>query len=111
MHVEHPGTVAGLAGDDGLGALGELQGAFVVLQVDAHAHRLSGLEGVDAVGAAEIAVFADGELIAVVPVSGLTRAKLPSVAPALRWAVEIVGTAVVRKVVLACSFAEAQNAG
>ena len=66
---------------------------------------------VDAVGTAEIAVFADGELIAVVPVSGLTRAKLPSVAPALRWAVEIIGTAVVRKVVLACSFAEAQNAG
>jgi len=66
---------------------------------------------VDAVGTAEVAVLADGELIAVVPVSGLTRAKLPSVAPALRWAVEIVGTAVVRKVVLACSFAEAQNAG
>lgn len=66
---------------------------------------------VDAVGTAEIAVLADGELIAVVPVSGLTRAKLPSVAPALRWAVEIIGTAVVRKVVLACSFAEAQNAG
>lgn len=64
---------------------------------------------VDAVGRGEAAVFADGELVVVVPVDGLTRAKLPPVSPALRWSIELVGTAVVRRVSLAGSFSEVQH--
>lgn len=64
---------------------------------------------VDAVGQGDAAVFADGELLAEIRVDGFTHAKLPPTAAALRWSVELVGTATVRRVSLATTFAEAGN--
>ena len=64
---------------------------------------------VDALGEGEAAVWADGELLATFPINGMTRAKLPPTLPALRWSVEINGKPTIRKIVLANSFAEAQN--
>ena len=43
------------------------------------------------------------------PLSDFTRAKLPPTPPALLWSVEFSGKPTIRKVVLASSFAEAQN--
>ena len=64
---------------------------------------------VDALGQGDLAVFADGELLAEVRVDGFTRAKLPHTTAALRWSVELAGTATVRRVSLATSFAEVNN--
>lgn len=64
---------------------------------------------IDAVGEGDAAVWADGELLTIVRISGFTRAKLPPTPPALLWSVEFSGKPTIRKVVLANSFAEAQN--
>jgi len=64
---------------------------------------------IDAIGDGEAAVWADGELLSVVRISGMTHAKLPPTKTALRWSVEVAGKMTVKKVVLASSFAEAQN--
>lgn len=64
---------------------------------------------IDAVGEGDAAVWADGELLASVRISDFTRAKLPPTPPALLWSVEFSGKPTIRKVVLANSFAEAQN--
>lgn len=68
-----------------------------------------GVVVVDALGQGDLAVFADGELLAEVRVNGFTRAKLPHTTAALRWSVELVGTATVRRISLATSFAEVNN--
>ena len=65
---------------------------------------------VDAVGAASLQVFADGALRATVAISGRTSFRLPSGNPAYRWSVKLTGTAVVREVSLAGSFAELKGA-
>ncbi len=64
---------------------------------------------IDAVGEGDAAVWADGELLTIVRISDFTRAKLPPTPPALLWSVEFSGKPTIRKVVLANSFAEAQN--
>ena len=61
---------------------------------------------VDAVGAATLTVFADGVQRATVSISGRTSFRLPGGSPAYRWSVKLTGTAVVREVSLAQSFAE-----
>ena len=61
---------------------------------------------VDAVGAATLEVYADGVLRGTVAVSGRTNFRLPPNGPAYRWSVKLTGTAVVREVSLAQSFAE-----
>lgn len=61
---------------------------------------------VDAVGTATLTVHADGALRATVSVSGRTAFRLPGGAPAHRWSVKLAGTATVREVSLAQSFAE-----
>ena len=61
---------------------------------------------VDAVGTATLEVYADGVLRGTVAVSGRTNFRLPPNGPAYRWSVKLTGTAVVREVSLAQSFAE-----
>ena len=61
---------------------------------------------VDAVGTATLEVYADGVLRGTVAVSGRTNFRLPPNGPAYRWSVKLAGTAVVREVSLAQSFAE-----
>ena len=61
---------------------------------------------VDAVGAATLEVYADGALRGTVAVSGRTSFRLPGGAPAYRWSVKLTGTATIREVSLAQSFAE-----
>ena len=65
---------------------------------------------VDAVGAASLQVFADGALRATVAISGRTSFRLPSGNPAYRWSVKLTGTATVREISLAGSFAELKGA-
>ena len=65
---------------------------------------------VDAVGAATLQVFADGALRGTVSISGRTSFRLPSGAPAYRWSVALTGTATVREISLAGSFAELKGA-
>lgn len=61
---------------------------------------------VDAVGTATLEVYADGVLRGTVAVSGRTNFRLPPNGPAYRWSVKLTGTATVREVSLAQSFAE-----
>ena len=61
---------------------------------------------VDAVGTATLEVYADGVLRGTVAVSGRTNFRLSPNGPAYRWSVKLTGTAVVREVSLAQSFAE-----
>mgnify|MGYP001358310525 CR=1 FL=1 len=61
---------------------------------------------VDAVGTATLEVYADGALRGTASISGRTNFRLQSGAPAYRWAIKLVGTATVREVSLAQSFAE-----
>jgi len=61
---------------------------------------------VDAVGTATLEVYADGALRGTVAVSGRTNFRLPPNGPAYRWSVKLTGTATVREVSLAQSFAE-----
>ncbi len=61
---------------------------------------------VDAVGTATLEVYADNVLRSTVAVSGRTNFRLPPNGPAYRWAVKLTGTATVREVSLAQSFAE-----
>ena len=61
---------------------------------------------VDAVGTAALTVFADGVLRATVAISGRTSFRLPGGARAYRWSVKLTGTATIREVSLAQSFAE-----
>lgn len=65
---------------------------------------------VDAVGTATLEVYADGVLRGTVAVSGRTNFRLPPNGPAYRWSVKLTGTAVVREVSLAQSFAELKGA-
>ena len=61
---------------------------------------------VDAVGTATLEVYADNALRSTVAVSGRTAFRIAGGAPAYRWSVKLTGTATVREVSLAHSFAE-----
>lgn len=61
---------------------------------------------VDALGVGTVRVFADGVLRSDAPFNGLTYFRLPSGPSAYRWSVELLGSAVVRGVDLAQSFAQ-----
>ena len=57
-------------------------------------------------GTATLEVYADNVLRSTVAVSGRTNFRLPPNGPAYRWSVKLTGTATVREVSLAQSFAE-----
>lgn len=61
---------------------------------------------VDCVGVAQVQVYADDVLRVTQACDGHTSFRLPSGSPALRWSVKVTGTAIVRRIVLASSFAE-----
>lgn len=61
---------------------------------------------VDAVGQAALYVYADGTLRAEIPIDDRTSFRLPSGTPAYRWSLRVAGTATVREISLASSFAE-----
>lgn len=61
---------------------------------------------VDCVGTVQLEIFADDTLRHTVMCDGRTYFRMPSGAPALRWGVQLVGTAVVREVSLAGAFGE-----
>ena len=61
---------------------------------------------VDAVGTATLEVFAEGVSRGTVAVSGRTSFRLAPGSPAYRWSIKVTGTATIREVSLAQSFAE-----